>query len=215
MDAQPSQYPIQFSVDYPEKPLSRLTTFFRGILIIPIAIIMTMVSEGSTFHYAWIDSASNAAKSTSFTVGFLFLAILLMILFRKKYPRWWFNWNLELARFQARVTSYFFLLRDEYPSTDEQQSVHLDFEYPTSDKLNRFLPLVKWLLAIPHYIVLIVLSLIAIIFLLIAWFAILFTAKYPRFLFNYIVAYIRWTYRVAAYAILLVTDKYPPFSFNP
>jgi hypothetical protein len=139
-----------------------------------------------------------------------------MILFRQKYPRWWFDWNLELTRFENRVGAYLALLDDRYPSTDEHQSVALDFPYPDArNELNRWLPLVKWFLAIPHYVVLVFLWLAAIVAVVFAWFAILFTARYPRGLFDFIVGVGRWTNRVGAYAFLLVTDRYPPFRLGP
>ena len=147
--------------------------------------------------------------------GVLFIATALMIVFRQKYPRWWFDWNLELSRFSARVGAYFALLRDEYPSTDEEQAVHLEVDYPDVEgDLNRWLPLVKWLLAIPHYIVLIVLFVIVVVLTIVAWFAILFTGRYPRGIFGFVVGTGRWAQRVGGYAFLLVTDRYPPFSLE-
>ena len=149
------------------------------------------------------------------TSGFLFGPTLLMLLFRRKYPRWWFDWNLELMRFSTRVGAYFVLMRDEYPSTDEEQAVHLELDYPDAEQdLNRWLPLVKWLLAIPHYIVLTGLALIATVLLVAAWFAILFTGRYPRGIFRYMLGVNRWSLRVAAYMWLLTTDRYPSFSFE-
>jgi hypothetical protein len=148
--------------------------------------------------------------------GILSFPVLLMIIFRQKYPRWWFDWNLQLMRFSARIGAYLALLRDEYPSTDEEQAVHLDFPYPDAkNDLNRWLPLVKWLLAIPHYVVLIFLTLAAIVVVIIAWFAILFTGRYPRGLFDFVVGVERWFNRVVGYAFILVTDKYPPFRLDP
>jgi hypothetical protein len=139
-----------------------------------------------------------------------------MLLFREKYPRWWFDWNRELLRFMNRVGIYLALMNDRYPSTDDHQSVHLEFEYPDAERdLNRFLPLVKWLLAIPHYIVLAILYLGALFALIAAWFAILFTGRYPRGLFDYVEGVIRWHNRVVAYAAILVTDRYPPFRLRP
>ncbi len=97
----------------------------------------------------------------------------------------------------------------------EEQSVHLEIDYPDVERdLNRWMPLVKWFLAIPHYIVLIVLGVIAVFAIIIAWFAILFTGRYPRALFDYVVGVGRWGLRVQAYVSLLVTDRYPPFSLD-
>ena len=204
-----TRYPLTFFVDYPDKPLSRLSTFFRVLWIIPILVIATLLTsgsislEGTDYSWSWT------------TVGILFAPLLLMILFRKKYPRWWFDWNLQLTRFLARVWVYAALLRDDYPSTDEEQAVHLDFPYPDAQQLSRGLPLIKWFLAIPHYIVLFFLWIGAVVSVVIAWFAILFTGKYPRSLFDYVVGVQRWSLRVEAYAILLVTDQYPPFTLQP
>jgi hypothetical protein len=208
MEAQHPEYPVQFDVDYPKQPRNRLTTFFRLVLVIPILLIFLLL--------AGLYFGENHLGKTFFGFGggLLFLPPLIMILFRKKYPRWWFNWNLEFFRFQQRIISYIYLLRDEYPSTDEQQAVHLTIEYPESDKLNRALPLVKWFLAIPHVIILAFLGVVALVFVIIAWFAILFTGKYPRSLFNFVVGVMRWSIRVTAYAFLLTTDQYPPFSLD-
>ncbi len=187
-----NSYPVHFSVDYPDRPLSRFSSFFRVIFAIPIAIILGLLTES--------------------VGGILFLPVLLMILFRQKYPRWWYDWMVELLKFTNRVSAYFLLMRDEYPSTDEEQAVHLEIPYPNvEDDLNRWLPLVKWILAIPHYIVIIFLSIILFLVLIIAWFAILFTASYPRGLFNLTVGIMRWNLRVQAYILVLVTDRYPPF----
>jgi Domain of unknown function (DUF4389) len=206
-------YPLTFSVDYPDRELNRLTTFFRLFTVIPIAIVLATVS-GGTYNFDW-GGPNDAATTVAVAGGFLFLAPLLMILFRKKYPRWWFDWNRELARFTSRVHVYFSLLTDRYPSTDEQQSVHLEIVYPDAENdLARGMPLVKWLLAIPHYIVLFFLAIAAFVSVIIAWFAILFTGRYPRGLFDFVVGVYRWFLRVGAYAFLLVTDRYPPFSTN-
>jgi hypothetical protein len=138
-----------------------------------------------------------------------------MILFRQKYPRWWFDWNLAVARFATRVLSYLALLSDEYPSTDEEQAVHIDIPYPNvKDDLNRWLPLVKWFLAIPHLIVLWFLGIATIVVVIVSWFAILFTGRYPKDLFDFVVGVFRWYWRVLAYAFLLTTDRYPPFRLS-
>jgi hypothetical protein len=189
-----------------------VTTFFRIFVAIPIFIVLATVSGGEAFQYG--DEAGQT--TTAAAGGLLFLGPLLMILFRQKYPRWWFDWNLELSRFSARVGVYLALMNDQYPSTDEAQSVHLAFPYPdVPNDLNRWLPLVKWLLAIPHYIVLFFLAIAAIIVVIVAWFAILFTGRYPRSMFDFVEGVARWANRVVAYAFLLVTDKYPPFRLSP
>jgi hypothetical protein len=209
---QQAPYPVQFSVDYPDRSLNRLTTAFRIFVAIPILILLASVSGSS-----WLRVSSNTTTYTmSGAGGLLFFAPLLMILFRRKYPRWWFDWNLELQRFTNRVVAYILLMDDRYPATDEQQSVHLDYVYPDASRdLNRWLPLVKWFLAIPHYIVLIFLWIAVIVVGIIAWFAILFTGRYPRGLFDFVQGVIRWGARVGAYALVLVTDRYPPFSLAP
>ena len=201
-------YPLALAVDYPDRPLARLSTLLRFLWIIPIGVIAGLLGSGTL-------SGESASYSWSWAAGgVLFLPVLLMLLFRQKYPRWWFDWNLNLTRFLTRVGAYALLLRDEYPSTDEEQAVHLDFAYPDATKLSRWLPLVKWLLVIPHWIVLCFLWIGAVICVIIAWFAILFTGRYPRGLFDYVVGVDRWTLRVAAYALLLITDEYPPFSLS-
>jgi hypothetical protein len=205
---QPNAYPVEFSVDYPDRPLNRLTTFFRLLVAIPILIVLGAVA-GGTWQWSYDDTRTAVAAGTG---GLLFFAPLLMILFRQKYPRWWFDWNLELQRFGNRVTAYLALMDDRYPATDEQQSVHLRYTYPdASQDLNRWLPLVKWLLAIPHYVVLFFLQIAAFVVVIVAWFAILFTGTYPRGLFDFVEGVIRWHNRVVAYAFTLVTDEYPPF----
>jgi hypothetical protein len=205
-----SPYPVQFSVDYPDRDLNRLTTGFRLFMAIPIVIVLATLShEGASW-------GSDQWRWGAGTGGALFLAPLLLILFRQKYPRWWFDWNLELLRFENRVVAYLALLDDNYPSTDERQAVQLELPYPDAERdLNRWLPLVKWLLAIPHYIVLVFLWLAAIVSVIVAWFAILFTGRYPRGLFDFVVGVLRWGNRVGAYAFVLVTDEYPPFRLAP
>ena len=198
-------YPVQFSVDYPDRDLNRVTTAFRIIVVIPILIVLGAVSGGG-----WSWSAHGAGAGAG---GLLFLAPLLMILFRQKYPRWWFDWNLELQRFGNRVGVYLALMDDRYPSTDDHQSVQLEYVYPDAQRdLNRWLPLVKWFLAIPHYIVLFFLDIALIVVVIVAWFAILFTGRYPRGMFDFVLGVIRWHNRVLGYAFILITDRYPPFS---
>jgi hypothetical protein len=207
-----SQYPVQFSIDYPDRLLNRLTTAFRLIWIIPIAVVLDTVS-GGTWQTSYGHSTTTVAAGTG---GLLFIGPLLMILFLQKYPRWWFDWNLELQRFGNRVGAYLALMDDRYPSTDDHQSVHLEYAYPDAARdLNRWLPLVKWLLAFPHYIVLLFLDIAAFVVVVVAWFAILFTGRYPRGMFDFLQGVIRWHNRVIAYALTLVTDRYPPFRLAP
>jgi hypothetical protein len=210
-------YPVRFSVDYPDRELDRLSTAFRIFTVIPIAIVLALVSAGGGgTPGGWDGEGRGVVLAFGSGGGILVLAPLLMILFRQKYPRWWFDWNLNLVRFENRVASYLFLLRDEYPSTDEEQAVHVDFPYPDArNDLNRWLPLVKWLLAIPHFIVLLFLALAAFVVVIIAWFVILFTGRYPEGLFDFVVGVMRWGNRVQGYAYVLITDRYPPFSLNP
>jgi len=213
MTTSPQLYAARLEIDYPEKS-ERLTTLFRAILIIPIAIILSLLT--ATGNETVVTAAGNRLLITSggITSG-LSIATALMIIFRVRYPRWWFDFARELTRFGARVGSYFALLTDTYPSTVEEQSVHLEVDYPDAERdLNRWLPVVKWLLALPHYIVLAVLWLVAIVAIVVAWFAILITGRYPRGLFDFVVGVSRWTVRVYAYAFLLVTDQYPPFSLK-
>ena len=209
----PAQYPVQFAVEYPDRPLNRLTSFFRIFVIIPIWIVLGTVSGGS---WGWAGSGSQSRAYVAGAGGLLVFGPLLMILFRQKYPRWWFDWNLELQRFINRASTYLALMNDGYPSTDDHQWVRLDYPYPdAATDLNRWLPLVKWLLAIPHYIVLVFLDIAAFFVVIAAWFAILFTGRYPRGMFGFVEGVFRWHNRVAAYAFTLVTDQYPPFRLAP
>ncbi len=197
-----STYPVGLLVDYPDRPLDRVTTLLRIFTVIPIAVILGLLSGGG--------SGQAAAAG-----GIVTLPTLLMLLFREKYPRWWFDWNVAFTSFSYRVTAYLLLLRDEYPSTDEDQAVHLSIAYPDARlELHRWLPLVKWLLAIPHYIVLFFLGLAVLVCVIVAWFAILFTGLYPRGLFDFVVGVLRWSLRVTAYAFILSTDSYPPFRLS-
>ena len=188
-------YPITLSIDYPDKKMNRITTFFRLLTAIPIFIIFILISGGMTA-----------------VGGFVFIPTVLMLLFLQKYPKWWFDWNLALTKFGTRVWAYLALLRDEYPSTDDERLYHIEVPYPKAEEeLHRWLPLIKWLLAIPHYIALFFLSIVALAMVEIAWFNILFTGHYPKALFDFVEGVFRWALRVVAYAFLLATDRYPPF----
>ncbi len=182
-------YPARLSVEYPDRDLDRLSSGLRMLYVIPVAILLAVIGE------------------------VLAIPVLLMIVFRQKYPRWLFDFNLELTRLTARVTSYAALMSDRYPSSDEEQDVHLHVDYPDVPRdLNRWLPLVKWLLAIPHIIVLVLLAVATIVAVIVAWFVVLFTGRYPRAIFDFVEGVLRWELRVNAYAFLLTTDRYPPFS---
>jgi hypothetical protein len=209
---QQASYPVQFSVDYPDRALNRLTTFFRIIVAIPILMVLGSVSGGA---WQW-SSGSQTTVVAAGAGGLLFFGPLLMVVFRRKYPRWWFDWNLELQRFSNRVGAFLALMDDRYPSTDDHQSVRLDYRYPEVERdLNRWLPLVKWFLAIPHFIVLVFLDIAAVAVVIVAWVAILITGRYPRGWFDFVEGVIRWNNRVVAYAFVLVTDDYPPFRLAP
>lgn len=201
-------HPVHFEVDYPER-LARLTTLFRIVLAIPILVIATLIAGADT--QTTYNEAGEAVRSTGGIGASLALATALMIVFRRRYPRWWFDFARELTRFGGRVFAYLALLTDRYPSTVDEQAVHLEIDYPDVRELNRWLPLVKWLLALPHYIVLVILSVLSMLAVVAAWFCIVVTGRYPRSLFDFVVGTFRWWLRVGAYAFLLVTDSYPPF----
>jgi len=201
-------YPVNLQIEYPETS-DKLTTFFRLILVLPIFLILILLLSNGA------DADTGRDSSLLWGGGIVWFPTLLMIVFRRKYPKWWYDWNLNLTKFGIRVASYIFLLRDEYPSTDEDQEVHVEMPYPDVDQeLNQWMPLVKWFLAIPHYIVLAILWAAMLICVIITWFVIFFTGRYPRELHEFVVGVMRWTLRVEAYAFLLTTDEYPPFTLR-
>lgn len=213
MATKAASYPARFDVDYQEKH-SRASSFFRLILTIPALVILSILTGAGSDTYMNEASKDATTSGGGIVVG-LFVATALMIVFRQRYPRWWFDFALELNRYSSRVGAYLCLLTDRYPSTEDKQAVALDIDYPDAKQnLNRWLPLVKWLLALPHYIALFVLVIVAFLVTIIAWFSILFTGRYPRGLFDFIVGVGRWGVRVDAYAFTLATDKYPPFSLK-
>ena len=211
-------YPARLNIDYQEK-LSRVTTIFRVILVIPILIILGILTSGSESVIQTVNAAGEVVGDTVSTgagiVGSLFLVTLLLILFRKRSPKWWFDFALALNRFSLRISAYLALITDRYPSTEDEQNIHLDLDYPNAQTdLKRGMPLVKWFLAIPHYVILFFLWIAVLFVVVISWFAIIFTGRYPRGLFDFVVGVMRWTWRVQAYALLLATDKYPPFELR-
>jgi len=207
MQSTTSNHPVEFDIDYPDRPLDRVSTFFRLLFALPILVVLAALG-GPAFGGGggdWLFFVGLAS-------GILVIPPMLTIVFREKYPRWWFDFNLAFLRFDNRVLSYLLLLRDEFPSTDEEQSVHLDVPYPdVRSELSRWKPLVKWLLAIPHYVALLVLDIAVVVGAVVAWIAILFTGRYPRRLFEFTVGVMRWHNRVVGYAFALATDDYPPF----
>jgi hypothetical protein len=209
-------FPARLDIDYPDRDLDQLSTLLRPIAFIPIAILLALLSGPATLSGPAREAVESGRTMVLVygTGGVLVLPTALMLLFRRKYPDWWFDWNLELTRFSTRGLAYLALLRDEYPSTDEEQAVHLDVAPPDAAELSRWLPLVKWLLALPHYLALCFLALGAVCCVVAAWFAILFTRRYPRSLFDFVVGVFRWGLRVSAYAFLLTTDRYPPFTLE-
>lgn len=214
MKSDVAPFPVTLKIDLPDRELNRLTSVFRLFMLVPIAIVIGLLA-GATPGWGWGPSGREAWRVGATAGGVLFLPTLLMILFRRKYPRWWFDWNVQFLRFSLRVGAYAALLSDVYPSTDEEQAVHLKVPYPDAKKdLNQWLPLVKWFLAIPHLFVLCFLGIAAVFCVIIAWFAILFTGRYPKELAVFVVGVMRWGVRVSAYAFLLVTDVYPPFTLE-
>ncbi len=179
-------------MEYPEE-LSRWLIFVKWLLAFPHFIILYLLGIASS------------------VVGFIaFFAIL----FTKRYPQGLFDFVVNVNRWGANVGAYSGLFRDEYPPFSwepGQYAVTYEVDYP--QELNRWLPLIKWLLAIPHYIVLLFLFIAVYFVYIIAFFAILFTKRFPRGLFDFIVGVNRWNYRVGAYTALL-RDEYPPFSLR-
>ena len=208
----PERYALRFSVEYPDRELDRVSTGLRIFAVIPIAIVLALLGGAS----AQLGTGATSTTIVFGAAGLLFLPPLLMLVFREKYPRWWLDWNRELLRFTNRVGAYLALMSDRYPSTDDEQYVRLELDYPDPPRdLNRWLPLVKWFLAIPHLIILAFLYIGVFFGVIGAWFVILFTARYPRGIFDFVEGVLRWHNRVVAYAFILVTDVYPPFSLQP
>lgn len=213
MDRQPDAYPARLEIDYPES-LDRFSTLFRIPFSIPIGIVAYLMPVAPVFAISLAIEGMIDDSGNGWYVAAFFLPLVLMLLFQRKYPRWWFDFLLELTRFQYRFTAYMALLTDKYPSTDEEQDVHLELDYPDAEQLHRALPIVKWLLLIPHYIALAILSIVALFAIIVAWFAILFTGRYPKPLFDFVVGVGRYGLRVSAYGFILITDRYPPFRLS-
>lgn len=205
-----AEKPTELSIDYPDRKLNRVKTFLRPILAIPILIILGGLF-GAPFFWEQGMWHWKIPALPAFVIG----PTALMILFKQKYPSWWFDWNLNMTRFSTRVFSYMALLTDVYPSTDDPQGVDLKLYRPNPEEdLVRWMPYLKWFLAIPHYVVLFFLNTAGTMAIVLAWFSILFTGRYPKKLFNFVVEIYHWNLRVVSYAFLFITDNYPPFSFG-
>ena len=215
MEHAPDQYRARYEVEYPEQ-LDRLSTLLRIPFAVPFLLVASLMPIAPALIVSLaVDGIIDADSWSYGAAGAFFLPLVLMIVFRRKYPRWWFNFVLEFTRFEARIFAYVSLLTDQYPSTDAGQTVRLDLDYPDAEQLNRFLPIVKWLLLIPHYVVLVVLAIVSVVAIILAWFAILASGRYPRPLFDYVVGVNRYALRVTAYGLMLITDRYPPFRLAP
>ena len=215
MERPPDSYPARLEIDYPES-LDRISTLLRIPFIIPILVIQALLPVAPIVAVSLAAEGVIDGDSVSgFAGAAFFLPLVLMILFRRKYPRWWFDFLLEMTRFQVRIAAYFDLLTDKYPSTDDEQDVHLELDYPDAQQLSPYLPIVKWLLLIPHYVVLAILAVLAVPALIAAWFAILFSGRYPPRIFAYMLGVNRYYLRIGAYGFLLITDQYPPFRLTP
>ena len=211
MQTMKPSHPIEFDIDYPNRQRDRASTAVRPLITLPILFVLAALGGPAL-------GATRAGGGLFFiglASGLLVIPPLLTIVFRQKYPRWWFDFNLAFLRFDNRVFGYLLLTGDEYPSTDDEQSVHLNVPYPdVRADLNRFMPLIKWLLAIPHYLALLILDLGVVLATIAAWVAIILTGRHPRRLFNYTVSVMRWHNRVVGYAYALFTDDYPPFRLS-
>ena len=200
--------PIDLDIEFPDGQRNRASVVFRPLLAIPILVVLAALG-GPALGGA---RGGGGLFFIGLASGLVVVPPLLTIVFRKKYPRWWFDFNLAFLRFDNRVIGYLLLTSDRFPSTDDEQAVHLTVPYPdVSSDLNRFMPLIKWLLATPHYLALLVLDLGVVIATIAAWVAIVLTGRHPRRLFDYTVGVMRWHNRVVCYAFALVTDNYPPF----
>mmetsp|Transcript_12298 Transcript_12298/g.29571 ORF Transcript_12298/g.29571 Transcript_12298/m.29571 type:complete len:269 (-) Transcript_12298:213-1019(-) len=189
-----SSYPARLEVDYREDDVSRIEVLLRIFKIIPVLLFSAFV--GST----------------------LYLSTLIMVMFQLKYPRWWFDFRLEYKRYSTRIGTFVALMTDKYPSTTDEQIVHLDIDYPGQDvsqSMNRWGPLYKIILSVPHFFICFALKIGYLLALVVVWIYLLVAGgKYPKFIFDYIVSYWRWSLRYDAYTFLLVTDEYPPFSMK-
>jgi hypothetical protein len=205
-------YPVRLWMEYPER-LSRLSTFFRLLLAIPVFIFVALLSGGSVDAQQWDpDQTQNTGVAASSVIGGVLLAIWITILLRRNIPRWLFDFYVAVQRFSYRALAYFALLIDKYPAFEGNWYLQYWVDYP--ERPSRWKVLFwKLITSIPHFFILIFLSIAAAIVVFIAWFAILFTAKFPRGMHDFVVGVLRWYARVHAYFASL-TDAFPPFSLD-
>jgi len=202
-------YPVTLAVDYPEQQ-SRWKTLLRLFLAIPV-LLFFMVLSGTFWAREW--PAGRVAAYSAGAAGAVTLAIWLTIVLRARIPRWLFDFDVALLRWQVRALSYFALLTDTYPPFEGDYPIRLEVQYP--ERLARWKVLIwKTITSIPHVVVLVFLSIGAFFAVIIAWFAILITGRFPQGLHGYVAGVIRWGMRVQAY-FLSLTDDYPPFSLSP
>ena len=177
----------------------RITVFFRAILIIPIVILANYFNGYNSSH--------------SYIGGFLFIPVVLTLLFRGAYPSYVLAFNKALVALSVRIAAYFLVLTDDYPSIEANEKVGVEFPDIQGGRiLSRGLPLVKWLLAIPLYIVGAVYMVYAMILTLLAWFTIVLTGEYPEWCASGVIGTISYWNRIYGYAYGLVTDEYPSFT---
>ncbi len=202
-----TSYPVRFEAEYPEQ-LGRLSSAFRIILYIPVAIFLALVG-GQAFSYSDFGDATTTSVAGG---GGIILAIWATVIVRQYVPHWLFDFQVALMRFQARAYGYLALLTDRFPAFEGEYPINFEVRYP--DKLSRWkVAIWKIITSIPHIIILIFLFLAAFVVIVIAWFAILFTGRYPQGLHTFVAGVFRWSLRVQAY-FLSLTDDYPPFSLE-
>jgi len=193
---------IETQIDVSLTERNRLTAFFRLILVVPAFIFIS----------SFAPTASFSDDGSAILAGLLALPAALAIVVRQVYPSYVLAFNEAVLSLQTRVDAYLLLLSDQYPSIEENDVVSVTFPEVDAKQLNRWLPLVKWLLALPLYLVGIVYFIYAALLTLLGWFSILFTGNYPEVCAEGVVGTIAYWNRVAGYAFLLVTDEYPTFS---
>ena len=194
---------IETHIDVTLTERNRITALFRIILVLPMAIFVASFMPPSDL---------STSESSYFAVGFLVLPVGLALVFRQVYPTYLLTFNQAVLSLQTRFNSYLLLLTDEYPSIEENNVVTVTFPPVDAKALNRWLPLVKWFLAIPLYVVGIIYVVYAAFLTVFAWFSVVFSGNYPEWCAEGVVGTIAYWNRIAGYALLYVTDEYPAFS---